>query len=473
MGQAQCKEEPCCQSAVKHLFFDAAHEGPEHAAVHLFGKKAAELAHRTRSLSASIGGHSLVTNEVISEGIRGLPELTYLSLHARYHASPEEISAMAEGIKDLQHLDTLVLFMGNCGINEAGAQVLGDMLHVLQDLNKIDLNLLNNVLGDAGASVLFRSLAGHPNLVHLKLNVSTNLTTDKSVPDLMESLALLPHLTKLKLFMTGNEIGDHGVIYFANSMRTGRIHLHKLELHLGSCSVQNEGIATLGESFKLQDNLETFKLHLEDNNLGTDSFKSLQVLFEGLQDLPKLELLLLNLHNTSISDEGVAAIAGSTKNLPGKPPKQSPRGKLPGGLRSLKGLTSLSLELGQNGISEKGGFTLAEGLQHMTNLKQLKLELRDNKLRNSGALEISKSVSKLKALKDLALDLQDNRLTLDGDTEVANCLKSKNELDTLTLDLNGHEVVSPDGTPSPTNKSPLATPQSLHKFPGMDSAERK
>ncbi|HEY1189025.1 MAG TPA: TIGR02996 domain-containing protein [Gemmata sp.] len=238
---------------------------------------------RLKRLDLSIGAcgdralRALAANPVLS----GLEELTLYSCAVT--APGVAVLVGSPVVANLRRLD-----LNSNPLGDDGAAAVARSPH-LGRLRSLEMGA--NRLGDAGA----RALAGAPALAGLR---RLELWMNHIGPEGIRALARAPHLGPLGyLNLDANALGDAGAEALAACPRLGEL----LILSLQQCGIGADGARRLAESPALGN---LVRLALNENPIGPAGAGAL-----AARHWPAL--CWLGLHNTSLHDEGVAALVRS------------------------------------------------------------------------------------------------------------------------------------------------------------------
>lgn len=270
-------------------------------------------------------------------------------------------------------------------------------------------------MGNGGLAALCEVLRLNAQLEDLDL--SANDVGDEGAEKLAESV--LSHTRRLRsLAIAENDIEDDGAEALAKALRS----LPSLEfLDLSANAIGPQGAAALASALPLLRELAA--LDLSDNPLGASGGHALALSLAKLGGGPGGGgLARLSLGFCALASSGVLALAGALQTAP------------------LRGLEQL--ELGSNGMGDKGAAALAEALPELLRLRAL--DLADNALSGtaSGCVALLRSLHALKSLTRLSLGK--NELMPEGAAELARSLHRHSQLRSLNL---GHNRLCQAGRP--------------------------
>ncbi len=184
-----------------------------------------------------------------------------------------------------------------------------------------------------------------------------------------------------ELSLSGEHVGDDGAVALALALADDQ-RLRMLDLW--SNGIGPSGATALAAAIAANSKLD--KLYLNENKIGVEGATALA---EGIGS-PKSALTTLWLSRNGLGDAGAVALAN--------------------GLSKYKARRLQVLDLWENGITAKGGKSLAEALR--TNGALVTLELRGNSLGDDGAWAFASLMPNSRALS--TLDLSSNGITPAG-----------------------------------------------------------
>ena len=301
--------------------------------------------------------------------------------------------------------------MGNSGMGYEGAKIIGDAL-IYSKLTT--LNLGGNQIGPGGAKAIASAL---PHCQLTSLNLTCNEIFDEGARALASAL---PQCELSSLNLSKNKIGADGVKVVADGLCESQItfldfsgnyvdsslvsgfggynRINSLEaakaianfiacsslttLNLGHCDMQKEGVVIVAKALS---NSRLTKLTLGNYQRalysGFPNSVGPEVAIAIANALPQSQLIILNLEQTEIGDQGLKAIADAL---------------------SQSQLTELYLEC--NGIGDEGAKAIANALPHskLTTLRfsrkweaglfQSSSQTNSNRIGNEGATAIANAL---------------------------------------------------------------------------------
>ncbi|EOY00343.1 Leucine-rich repeats-ribonuclease inhibitor domain-containing protein isoform 3, partial [Theobroma cacao] len=228
--------------------------------------------------------------------------------------------------------------------------------------------------------------------------------------------------------MSGRNFGDEGLFFLAESLGYNKIveevsfagakaiaELLKKNstlrvLELNNNMIDYSGFTSLAGAFL--ENNTVRNLHLNGNYGGALGANALAKGLEGNKSLRELHL-----HGNSIGDEGVRSLLL--------------------GLSSHKGKITL-LDLGNNSITAKGAFHVAEYIKKSKSLLWVNLYMND--IGDEGADKIADALKQNRAIT--TIDLGGNNIHAKGVSVIAEALKDNTIITNLEL---GYNPIGPDG----------------------------
>lgn len=249
-------------------------------------------------------------------------------------------------------------------------------------------------------------------------------TTDSDAKELVAALSQLRQLTALTLDLPWNTIDDTAVNILIEGLNYPRRPLRKTKKEPGSPLQSPRNRPTrvpgqkLGSSSQLQKTGSSSQL--QKSQSASQSQKP-----QSPGQPPELTTLALNLRGSFLIQRN------STGDLVA--------GGLSKGLRQLQQLTTLTLDLGKNSVTDAGLKDLSEAFGHLRLLTTFTLELGNNEIADDGVKDLAKALKDMTKLTTLTLKLGKNQFTAAGLQEVAEFISSDDgqprQLTSLTLDL--------------------------------------
>ncbi|XP_030639265.1 NACHT, LRR and PYD domains-containing protein 3-like [Chanos chanos] len=218
------------------------------------------------------------------------------------------VQFLASQLKNPQcKLETLRL--SDCSITGDGYADLASALKS-NPSHLVELDLRGNDPGPSGVKLLSDLLKDPAcKLERLKLNNSS--ITEEGCDALISALTSNPsHLIELNL--SGNKLGDSGVKHISALLENLNCKLERLEL--SDCSITGEGYSALASALKSNPS-HLVELDLRGNDPGDSGAKLLSDFYNLLND-PKCKLKTLRLNDSSITEEGCAALTSALTSNP-------------------------------------------------------------------------------------------------------------------------------------------------------------
>ncbi|XP_062111809.1 uncharacterized protein LOC133823200 isoform X2 [Humulus lupulus] len=293
-----------------------------------------------------------------------------------------------------------VVDMSGCNFGDEGLVFLAERFAYNQTLEGV--SFAGNGITVAGLKAFDGILQS--NIILKTLDLSGNPIGDDGAKCLSEILVNNTGITKLQL--NSANLGDEGAKAIAEMLKKNST-LRFLELN--NNMIEFSGFASLAGA--LLENKTIRDLQLNGNYGGALGANSLSKGLEGNKSLKELHL-----HGNSIGDEGIRALID--------------------GLCSHKGKLT-RLEIGNNSISAKGAFHVAEFIKKSKSLTTLNISMNDGAERIGDALRENRTVK--------SLDLAGNNIHVKGVGVIAKALKDNSIIMTLEL---GYNPVGPEGAES-------------------------
>ncbi|GMN41686.1 hypothetical protein TIFTF001_010907 [Ficus carica] len=272
-----------------------------------------------------------------------------------------------------------VSFAGN-GITATGLKAFDGILQSNITLKTLDLS--GNPIGDEGAKCLSDILAGNSGITKLQLN-STNLGDEgaKAIAELLKKNSSLCYVE------LNNNMIDYAVWKPLNGFTS-----------LAGALLENKTIRDI---------------QLNGNYGGALGANALAKGLEGNKSLKELHL-----HGNSIGDEGIRALMS--------------------GLSQHKGGKLTRLEIGNNSISAKGAFHVAEYVKKNKSLLLLNISMND--IGDEGAEKIGDALKENRSIR--SIDLAGNNIHVQGVGAIASALKDNSIVTVLEI---GYNPIGPEG----------------------------
>ncbi|KAK3223243.1 hypothetical protein Dsin_010268 [Dipteronia sinensis] len=338
--------------------------------------------------------------------------------------SAGESKSPAEGMKWSVAPGTNLLSNFTAKIFRESKQTLNEFAKELRSFSIVDMSGRN--FGDDGLFFLAESLGYNQTAEEVSF-AANGITAAgiKAFDGVLQSNVILKALN-----LSGNPIGDEGVkclcdilvhnagiqklqveyvIYFSMQGAKAVAELLKKNsnlrfLELNNNMIEYSGFTGLAEA--LLGNNTIRSIHLNGNYGGALGANALAKGLEGNKSLRELHL-----HGNSIGDEGVRALML--------------------GLSSHKGKLTV-LDIGNNSISAKGAFHVAEYIKNSKSLLWLNLYMND--IGDEGAKKIADALKQNRAIT--TIDLGGNNIHASAATELAQVLKDNSVITTLDLAYN-------------------------------------
>ncbi|XP_040860990.1 NLR family CARD domain-containing protein 3 isoform X1 [Glycine max] len=243
------------------------------------------------------------------------------------------------------------------------------------------------------------------NITLKTLDLSGNLVGDEGAKCLCDILVNNSSIEKLQL--NSADLGDVGAKAIAEMLKKNS-SLRVLELN--NNMIEYSGFSSLAGA--LLENNSIRNIHLNGNYGGALGANALAKALESNKSIRELHL-----HGNSIGDEGICSLMT--------------------GLSSHKGKLTL-LDIGNNSLTAKGSFHVAEYIRKSRNLLWLNLYMND--IGDEGAEKIAVALKENRSIS--TLDLGGNNIHVDGVNAIAQVLKDNLVITTLELSYN---PIGPDG----------------------------
>ncbi|KAH9709148.1 RNI-like superfamily protein [Citrus sinensis] len=237
------------------------------------------------------------------------------------------------------------------------------------------------------------------NIALKTLNLSGNPIGDEGVKCLCDILVDNAGVERLQL--SSVDLRDEGAKAIAELLKNNSI-LRVLELN--NNMIDYSGFTSLAEA--LLENSTIRSLHLNGNYGGALGANALAKGLEGNKSLRELHL-----HGNSIGDEGIRALMS--------------------GLSSRKGKLAV-LDIGNNSISAKGAFHVAEYIKNCKSLLWINLYMND--IGDEGAEKIADALKQNRTIT--TIDLGGNNIHSKGASAIARVLKDNSVITSLDLAYN-------------------------------------
>jgi len=282
------------------------------------------------------------------------------------------------------------------------------------DLTHIKLELLDKDISDKELLGLFSIVFehNHVTLQELRIDLSDCRVGDQSLgPFACEIFPAMTALQSLTLNFNFTNISDNTLVAFANEMNQIARNLQELDLRLWGTKITDLGVAKL---FTPMENLKRFTLDLGSTSITDKSL--IDLAYSTLPGLKQIEELKLNLSRTEITDQVLQHL-----NL------------------NLPTIQVFMLNLHGTCITNQTVEALAKNvLPNSRRIKSFDLRLGDTKVTDDGIIQLSKNLGNV---ENFMLKLQNTLIT---DKSVENMFKlllpTMTHLKELDIDVLGTKV---------------------------------
>ena len=353
-------------------------------------------------------------------------------------------NAMTSAIVENSRLETLYLnenFLGT------GVKVIANSLKQISSLKTLNLN--SNQIPESATEDLAGALLNNKSLQVVALS-DNNLTT-KAIETISQALSKLSELqsfninnnycseeasdavssvilnnTNLQYFYMSRSNLQTGVMKIGKSLNSALIK----ELNLKHSNISEKAASSLALAMSNQFYLEEFAF--QDTNL---SINGIITVVKSLSTLSKLKLI--NLDNTSLTEEASDAIALAISNNHGLEQLYLGNSKLrTGGIKVARALKSLSklriMDFNDSCMTADVADEFASAITSNTFLEDLRL--KGNNLTTRGMITIAKSLRSISTLK--VLNIRDNQVTEEAADALSLAISNNTEIEHLWLSNN-------------------------------------
>ena len=376
----------------------------------------------------------------IAQSLANLSSLKYVYV-GNNRITDKAADAIASVILANNKLETLYLnenFLGT------GVKVIANALKQISSLKTLNLN--SNQIPESVAENLAAALLNNKSLQVVALsennltakgverisqalstlsglqtyNINNNYSTEEASDAISSVILNNPSLTYV--YISGNNL-QTGVVKIGNALNSTLIK----ELNLRHSNISEKDASSLALAVSNQFYLEVFSF--EGNNLGINGIITV---VKSLSTISKLTLI--NLDNTSLTEEAADAIALAISNNHGLEQLYLGNSKLrTGGIKIAKALKSLSklriLDFNDSGMSAVVADELASAIACNSSLEDLRL--RNNKLKTSGIIKIAESLSCMSTLK--LLNIRQNQVTEEAADALSLVILSNTKIEQMWL----------------------------------------
>ena len=278
--------------------------------------------------------------------------------------------------KHLIHLN-----IGNVGMTEVGACVLGDWLECNNSLQSLAID--NNNIKDNGLtkilntipSTLVRLVASHCNL------------TCNGAKNIVETLRITNTLKHL--IIDKNPIGDDGISVISDNLHNNQT---LIQLVVDHCEFHSKGAESVGRMLKVNKTLKS--LSISNNPIGDDGLSAISDTLHNSQTLIQLDVSHCEFHN-----EGVRSV-----------------GKMLEVNKTLKFLNISSNPIGDDGIS-----AIASGLMTNTSTALIELGIHNCEIHSEGIKSFVDVLEKNKTLRRIVISQNLNHI---GDNKMSTLVQN-------------------------------------------------
>ncbi|KAJ6911597.1 hypothetical protein NC652_022019 [Populus alba x Populus x berolinensis] len=310
--------------------------------------------------------------------------------------SKQKLNEFAKQLRAFRGVD-----MSGCNFGDEGLFFLAESLAYNQILEEV--SFAANGITAEGTKAFDRVLQSN---ISLKtLNISGNPIGDEGAKILCEILVDNAGIEKLQL--NSADLGDEGAKAIADLLKKSST-LRVVELN--NNMIDYSGFTSLAGA--LLENNAVRSIYLNGNYGGALGANALAKGLEGNKSLRELHL-----QGNSIGDEGVRALMS--------------------GLSSTKAKLT-HLDIGNNSISAKGAFHVAEYVKKSKSLFWLNMYMND--IGDEGAEKIADALKQNRSIA--IIDLGGNNIHAKGISEIAQVLKDNTVITTLEI---GYNPFGPDG----------------------------
>ncbi|XP_076835418.1 NACHT, LRR and PYD domains-containing protein 12-like isoform X2 [Brachyhypopomus gauderio] len=335
------------------------------------------------------------------------------------------------GVKQLSvlledpHCTLEILQLSYCSIKEEGCAVLASALRSNPSSHLRELKLNYSKPGDSGVKQL-SALLEDPQCKIEKLQLSNCSITEEGCAALASALRSNPSSHLRELNLNFSEPGDSGVKQLSALLEYPHCNLETLQLSW--CRITEEGCAALASALRTNPSSHLMELNLNHNKPGDSGVKQLAALLEE----PHCTLEILELSNCSIREEGCAALASSIRSQPLSHLIELNLNRNKPGDSGVKQFCALLvdphcklviLQLSNCGIQEEGCAALASALRSNPSSHLRKLNLNHNKPGNLGVKQLSALLEDPHSMLEV-LTLSWCRITEEDCATLASALRS-------------------------------------------------
>ena len=352
--------------------------------------------------------------------------------------------AIASVILANSQLETLYL---HDNLLERGIKVIANALKQISSLKKINLN--DNRIPECAGEDLAAAFLNNKSLQVVAL-ANNNLKTTGIIA-ISQALGNLSELQTFSIFNNycteeasdaialaiSSNVNLKTIYVCENNLRAGVTKILKAlncvsikELNFRDSNISESAVSEFAVAIANQHCLE--ELILDYNYLCTNGILTLARSLHSINTLK-----LLNLDNTSLTEEAADAIALAISSNHGLEQLYLGNNKLRAGgikiARALKNISTLQiLDLNDNHLPVEVAQELASVIACNSSLKQLRL--RNNKLTTTGMIKVTKSLSNLTTLK--VLNIRDNQITENAANAISLLISNNTGIEELWLGKN-------------------------------------
>lgn len=220
-------------------------------------------------------------------------------------------------------------------------------------------------------------------------------------------------------------------------------YLTNLTLHYGY--FHSKEVNVISKSLKSLRRMNTMQLRIMNESTPMEKFNDLVRSFRYLPELKSLDFSIAYANSVLGTEFKFPQAIKSLKNLTSLSLNFGWGGvlnipKICKGVKVLTGLTNLSLNYSCAGLMNSDAIALADCLSHLTELTQLRLDLSRNSISKEGFNAITASLKSLTKLKQLDLTLNKNLIHLDDMSVFRDSMGALTELEVLNVNFSNFKI---------------------------------
>jgi len=220
-------------------------------------------------------------------------------------------------------------------------------------------------------------------------------------------------------------------------------YLTNLTLHYGF--FHSKEVNIISNSIRSLRRMNSMQLRIMNESTPMEKFNDLVRSFRFLPELKSLDFTIAYANSTEGMEFKLPQALKSLKNLTSLSLNFGWGGflnipRICKGVKALTGLTNLNLNYSCAGLTNADAIALANCLSHLTELTQLRLDLSRNSISKEGFTSIIASLRSLTKLKQLDLTLNKNLIQIDNMAVFRDSMQVLTDLEVLNLNFSNFRI---------------------------------